>query len=160
MTQAAGLTEEELVEPERVQVERSPPAQPFIALGFALVLVTCTIWAVDVTSPALPAIRDDFGLSAKSAGLIISVFFIGRILGNFPAPRLLDALGSPSTASIGGLLLVAGACINFVAPTIEVLYVGRALQGAGIALLVNAALRSILFAKPGRGAAMTLYGVA
>jgi DHA1 family bicyclomycin/chloramphenicol resistance-like MFS transporter len=160
VAQAAGLTEEELVEIEPVPVERSRPAQPFIALGFALALVTCTIWAVDVTSPALPAIRDDFGLSAKSAGLIVSVFFIGRILGNFPAPRLLDALGSPNTASIGGLLLVAGACINIFAPTIEVLYVGRTLQGAGIALLVNAALRSILFAKPGRGAAMTLYGVA
>jgi MFS family permease len=57
-------------------------------------------------------------------------------------------------------LLIAGASIGMLAPAVEVLYAGRALQGAGIALLVNAGLRSILFARPGRGAAMTLYGIA
>ena len=76
---------------------------------------------------------------------------------NFPAPRLLDAVGSPNTASIGGLLLVAGACINIFAPTIEVLYVGRALQGAGIALLVNAAILVTRSSTPAsRGEASTL----
>lgn len=135
-------------------------AQPFISFGFALLLVTGTYWAIDITSPALPEIKDAFGLSAKGAGLIFSFVFLGRLFGNFPAARLLETLGSPRTAVIGGLVMAAGSAVNAVSPTVEVLYAGRVLQGMGIALLVNAGLRSILFAKPGRGAAMTLFGIA
>ncbi len=142
-----------------IKSSRAAPV-PFISYGFALVLVTCTVWSVDATSPALPSMQDDFGLSAAAAGLIVSFLFVGRLIGNFPAPRLLDSLGSPRTASMGGVLLVAGASINLFAPTVEVLYVGRVLQGAGISLLVNAGLRSILVARPGRGVAMTQYGIA
>lgn len=160
MARAAGLNEEEQLDPDHVRVERSLAGQPFIAFGFALALVTCTIWAVDVTSPALPAITDEFALTVKGAGLISSFLFIGRIIGNVPAARYLDRLGAPRMASIGGLLLVAGATINALAPSVEVLYLGRILQGAGIALLVNSGLRSILTARPGQGAAMTLYGAA
>ena len=138
----------------------SAPAQPFISFGFAALLVTCSYWAIDVTSPALPEMKDTFGLSAKGAGLIFSFIFLGRLFGNFPAARLLETPGSPRTAAIGGLLMAAGSTVNAVSPTIEVLYAGRVLQGIGIALLVNAGLRSILFAKPGRGAAMTLFGIA
>ncbi len=139
----------------------SAPAQPFISFGFAALLVTCTYWAIDITSPALPEIKDTFGLSAKGAGLVFSFVFLGRLFGNFPAARLLETLGSPRTASIGGFVMVLGAItVNAVSPTIEVLYAGRILQGIGIALVVNAGLRSILFAKPGRGTAMTLFGIA
>lgn len=142
-----------------IKSSRAAPV-PFISYGFALVLVTCTIWSVDITSPALPSIQEDFALSAAAVGLIVSFLFVGRLIGNFPAPRLLDSLGSPRTASVGGVLLVVGATINMLAPTVEVLYLGRVFQGAGISLLVNAGLRSILFARPGRGVAMTQYGIA
>ncbi len=139
---------------------RSATAQPFISFGFAILLVAGTYWAIDITSPALPEIKEAFGLSAKGAGLIFSFVFLGRLFGNFPAARLLETLGSPRTAAIGGLVMAAGSTVNAVSPTAEVLYAGRVLQGIGIALLVNAGLRSILFAKPGRGAAMTLFGIA
>lgn len=148
-------------EVERVEEGTSrAPSLPFISFGFALVLVSGTIWANDLTSPALPAMKESFGMSAKGAGLIVSFLFLGRLLGNFPAARLLDTVGAPRTASFGGLLLIAGAVTTMLAPNAEVLYLGRVLQGIGVALLVNAGLRSILVARPGRGAAMTLYGIA
>ncbi len=156
----ARAAEETEVEHPRSDTVRSGPAQPFISFGFAALLVTCTYWAIDITSPALPEIKDTFSLSAKGAGLVFSFVFFGRLVGNFPAARLLDTRGSPRTAAIGGLLMAAGATVNAVSPTIEVLYAGRVLQGIGIALVVNAGLRSILFAKPGRGTAMTLFGIA
>jgi len=157
VARAARGTEDESA---RTRARNSAPAQPFISFGFAALLVTCSYWAIDVTSPALPEMKDTFGLSAKGAGLIFSFIFLGRLIGNFPAARLLETLGSPRTAAIGGLLMAAGSTVNAVSPTVEVLYAGRVLQGIGIALLVNAGLRSILFAKPGRGAAMTLFGIA
>jgi len=139
---------------------RAQPAQPFISFGFALLLVTCSIWSLDVISPVLPEIADTFGLSAKSAGLIVSFLFIGRLIGNLPAVGLLERYGAPRTATLGGVLLGLGAATNMLAPNVEALYVGRGLQGVGVALLVNAGLRSILVARPGRGAAMTQYGLA
>lgn len=160
VAQTSSLKDEERVGPGDRRSGRKPPLQPYIPYAFALAIATCTIWSVDVTSPALPDIQDAFGLSARAAGLIVSIFFIGRLLGNVPAARLLETIGSPKTASIGGLVVVLGAVISAVSPTIEVLYVGRLLQGIGIAFLVNAALRSILFARPSRGAAMTVYGLA
>lgn len=160
MLRATSRSSNELVDSESMRAERRGAALPFISFGFALLLVTCTIWAVDMTSPALPAIKADFGLSTKGAGLIVSFLFLGRLLGNLPAARFLETLGSPRTASMGGLLLVGGASVNMLAPSAEMLYAGRMLQGVGIALLVNAGLRSILFARPGRGAAMTIYGIA
>jgi MFS family permease len=160
VTQAISLGEEELVEPEDTRLERKSAPLPFISFGFALALVCGTIWANDLVSPALPAIKDDFGLSAKGMGLIVSFLFVGRLLGNFPAIRFLETLGAPSTGSIGGLVLVVGSITNAAAPNPEVLYLGRILQGVGISLLVNAGMRSILFARPGRGDAMTIYGIA
>ena len=160
MTQAASLGEQERIEPEEIRTERKSAPLPFISFGFALALVCGTIWANDLVSPALPAIKDDFWLSAKGMGLIVSFLFIGRLLGNFPAMRFLETLGAPSTGSIGGLVLVAGSVTNARAPKPEVLYAGRVLQGVGISLLVNAGMRSILFARPGRGDAMTIYGIA
>jgi MFS family permease len=160
VTQAISLGEEERTEPEELRAERTAAPLPFISFGFALALVCGTIWANDLVSPALPAIKDDFGLSAKGMGLIVSFLFVGRLLGNFPAMRFLETLGAPSTGSIGGLVLVAGSITNALAPNPEVLYLGRILQGVGISLLVNAGMRSILFARPGRGDAMTIYGIA
>ncbi len=107
----------------------SAPAQPFISFGFAALLVTLTYWAIDVTSPALPEIKDTFGLSAKGAGLIFSFVFLGRLFGNFPAARLLESIGSPFTAAIGGVLMAAGSTVNAVSPTIEVLYAGTNTAG-------------------------------
>lgn len=160
MARAAGLDQDERIDLGEIPPGRRLPAQPFLAFGVALLLVSCTIWANDVTSPALPDITDEFALSVAGAGLISSFLFIGRIIGNIPAARFLDRLGAPRLASIGALILIAGAITNGLAPTIEVFYVGRILQGIGIALLVNSGLRSIVNARPGHGSAMTIYGVA
>lgn len=160
MVRRGSLIEDQHDETELAAADSARSVRPVISIGFALLLVACTIWSVDLTSPALPAITEDFGLSVKGAGLIVSFLFIGRLLGNIPAARLLETQGSPRTASLGALVLVAGALTNILAPVIAVLYAGRVLQGIGIALLVNAGLRSILYARPGRGSAMTIYGIA
>ncbi len=83
-------------EPHGTSSGGSAPAQPFISFGFAALLVTCTYWAIDITSPAFPEIKDTFGLSAKGAGLIFSFVFLGRLFGNFPAARLLETRRLPA----------------------------------------------------------------
>ena len=130
-------------------------------LPFPLAVVTfvLTYWCVDITSPALTEIQDDLDLSDTVAGLIFSVFFAGRLVANFPAAFLADRVGARTTAGMGGIILLAGSILAASAPNEYVLLPARALQGAGVSLLVLAALLSTLRARPGDGAAMTIFNV-
>ncbi len=119
-----------------------------------------TYWCVDITSPALTEIQDDLNLSDTVAGLIFSVFFAGRLVANFPAAFLADRVGARATAGLGGVILLAGSILASSAPNEYVLLPARALQGTGVSLLVLAALLSTLRARPGDGAAMTIFNVA
>ncbi len=128
--------------------------------GLALLTVTLIYWTIDITSPALPTIREDFGLTAAGAGLIFSLMFLGRLTGNVPATWMMERFGAPKTALLGSLVLAGGSLLVAVSPSVEVLYAGRIVQGIGISLVVNAALRSILLSRPAEGAAMTWFGLA
>ena len=119
-----------------------------------------TYWCVDISSPALTEIQDDLSLSDTVAGLIFSVFFAGRLIANFPAAFLADRVGARATGGLGGIVLLAGSIIASGAPNEYVLLPARALQGTGVSLLVLAALLSTLRARPGDGAAMTIFNVA
>ncbi len=134
--------------------------QPVIPYSLAMVSVVLMYWTVDIVSPALPAIRADLGLTATGAGLVFSMMFLGRLVGNFPATHFLDRAGAPVTALAGSAGLAAGSLMAALAPGSVVLLSGRFLQGVGLALVINAAMRSILHSRPAEGAAMTWFGVA
>lgn len=119
-----------------------------------------TYWTVDIASPALTEIQDDLELSDTVAGLIFSVFFAGRLIANFPAAFLADRVGSRATAGLGAIILLAGSALAASAGNEYILLPARALQGTGVSLLVLAALLSTLRARPGDGAAMTIFNVA
>jgi MFS transporter, DHA1 family, multidrug resistance protein len=126
----------------------------------AFLVVVLTYWSVDIVSPALPAIKEALALSATGAGLVFSLMFVGRLLGNMPATMLLERRGAAMTALAGATILAFGSALASVAPGILVLLVARFLQGAGISLTINASLRSLLSARPTQGAAMTRLGIA
>jgi MFS family permease len=161
MSQKTGVLEPELsiVGSATGRPERAEPVR-FLPYGVALVVVTLTYWTIDIVSPALPSIKDDLALSAAGAGLVFSMLFFGRLLGNVPATMLLGRSGASLTAFIGSLVLAAGSGLAALAPSSEVLLVARVLQGAGISLVVNAGLQSILKSRPAEGAAMTWFGLA
>lgn len=130
---------------------------PALRLPVALTTIVLTYWCIDIVSPALPAIQDDLKLSAAGAGLVFSLLFAGRLVGNLPAAFLVARFGASVTAAAGGALLTGGSLMASLSTDGLTLFPARIVQGAGISLLVTAALRSILRAKPGQGAAMTLF---
>lgn len=132
-------------------------AIPFV---LSLIMVSCTYWSVDIVSPALPDMQDSLELSAASIGLIYSFLFLGRLIGNFPAAYLMARIGTTGTAFVGGLVLIAGSLSGSIASSGLWMTPARLLQGVGIAFLVNACLRAIMGARPGRGAAMTYFSFA
>ncbi|MCC6703442.1 MAG: MFS transporter [Thermomicrobiales bacterium] len=116
-----------------------------------------TFWAADSTSPALTDLRDDLNMSAAAAGLVFSLYFVGRILGGLPAGLLADRIGPALTAALGAGFLLTGGLIAATAPNAPIVLGGRFLEGAGVALMVTAALLSILRARPAGGAAMSYF---
>jgi EmrB/QacA subfamily drug resistance transporter len=110
-------------------------------------LVVLDITALNV---ALPAIRDDLAIAPAHLHWTISAYgvaFGGLLL---PAGRLGDMLGR-RRAFLTGLGLFGGASLACgLAPSGELLIAGRALQGAGAALLSPAAL-AILSQSFGEG---------
>lgn len=129
------------------------------ALPFSIALVTVilTYWTVDIVPPALPDLKDDLALSAATAGLIYSILFLGRLIGNFPAAYLMSRVGTVGTACIGGGVLAGSSVLAALAPSASLMAPARVLQGVGVAFLVNAGLRAFIGAKPERGAAMTYF---
>jgi MFS family permease len=130
---------------------------PFV---IACVLQVLTYWSVDIVTPATPHIKDDLALSATGAGLIFSLFFVGRLLSSFPAAYLVERVGTVATAACGGVLIACGSFLASIASGETLLYPARALQGAGIAFAVCAILVSMMRSKPDRGAAITYFGFA
>jgi MFS family permease len=128
---------------------------PFIV---ACILQVLTYWSVDIVTPATPHIKDDLALTATGAGLIFSLFFAGRLLSSFPAAYLVERVGTVATAAGGGVLIALGSLACAVANGEALLFPARAVQGAGIALVVCASLVSMMRSKPDRGAAVTYFG--
>jgi MFS family permease len=140
--------------------ERSQPR--IDALGawpllVSLVVTAMVFWVVDIISPALPALKSDLGVSAKLTGLIYAALFVGRLIGNYPAARLVESIGPRLTGALGGAALALGSLLIAAAPGAALIFPGRVLQGIGVAFVVNAVLQSLLRRRPDRGAAITFF---
>ena len=135
-------------------------ALPMLPLPLALLMLALTYWCVDMVTPAVPVIQRELTLSGAGAGLVVSVFFLGRLLTNFPAAVLIERIGPRGCAMLGAGLLLAGSGIVATAGGETALLLGRGTQGAGVALLATAGLLSVLRAWSGGGAAMTAFNVA
>jgi DHA1 family bicyclomycin/chloramphenicol resistance-like MFS transporter len=82
---------------------------------------------------ALPAIRDEFGATTSATQAVISVFLIVFALGIPLAGPLSDRFGRRPML-LGGIgVFFAGSALAYVAPTLELVIVARAIQAAGCA---------------------------
>lgn len=84
---------------------------------------------VDMYNPALPQVRDDFGVSTSTSQLTLSFVMIGMALGQFVFGPLSDVYGRKKTvlSILIGIAVVSLACV-FVS-SINVFLVLRFIQG-------------------------------
>lgn len=103
-------------------------------LPLLLILVGFEI-GVTFFSALLPQVQQEFGLSAGTVALALSVYHGVRLLFNVPAGRLIAR--SPSLTRllvVGGALLAAGAAVVAAAPGFGLVLAGRLIMGIGSAL--------------------------
>ncbi|WP_329269286.1 MFS transporter [Streptomyces sp. NBC_01451] len=81
--------------------------------------------------PAIPAFRDEFGLSPSAAGLGLSAHFIGGVTGVLLFDRLYGRLGNRQILGVSYLLMAAGAAGFALAPNWPAALATALLAGLG-----------------------------
>ncbi|MGP4051049.1 MFS transporter [Streptomyces sp. 2A115] len=112
-----------------------------------------------IVNVALPALQDDLGVSVTSASWVPNAFLLafGGLL--LFAGRLGDVFGHRKVFLGGISLVVVASLIAGLAPNLELLLVGRVLQGAGAAIAgpTGLALLAVVFEGERQQRAFGLY---
>jgi SP family galactose:H+ symporter-like MFS transporter len=114
---------------------------------------------IGVISGAQQFLQKDFGISDDTLGWIVSVMMLGAALGALVAGWLSSQLGRKRTMILGAVLFVGGSVLCGVAPTPEVLIVGRLVLGVAIGLASFTAPLYLAEVAPEsiRGAMISMY---
>ncbi len=115
---------------------------------------------IAIVGPALPAIREHYGLTERSVSWVFNVFVLFNLLGLPLMARLSDLFGRRRiyTADVG--LFAVGSLVVAAAPPFPLLLVGRALQGLGASGIfpVASAVVGDVVPPARRGRALGLLG--
>lgn len=132
---------------------------PILLFPVSIAAFVLTFVSVDLMTPAIPAVRDALRLSGTTAGMVVSLYFIGRLVMSLPAGMLVDRIGARWTMALGAAVMIAGSALCAVADNAPVLLAGRFIQGVALAMLLASIMLSIVRARPGDGAAVMIMNV-
>jgi MFS family permease len=118
------------------------PLLPLFALD------VLTAFTVGMIPPLLPLVAGDFALSAAEAGLVHTVYALGRLAAAYPASRLRAWRGSRVTIFVGIGGLAAGSLGCALAPDFGVFLVARLVMGLGASAAFLAVFAELLETSP------------
>src|SRR3954454_8037340 len=122
----------------------APSTRRWLALALIAAAQFMVIMDTSIIGVALPEIQQDLGFSPQGLSWVFNAYVVAfgglLLLGG----RLSDLLGARRVFSTGWVVLAAGSLVAGVAGSPAVELVGRAVQGAGSALIAPAAL-TLLF---------------
>src|SRR3954447_25794544 len=134
------------------------------ALGLVAAAQFMVIMDTSIIGVALPEMRPDLGFTAGNLSWVFNAYVVAfgglLLLGG----RLSDLLGARRVFAAGWIVLLAGSAVAGAAGSPPVELIGRAVQGAGSALIAPAAL-TLLFTVFGSTPkeltkALAVYGAA
>jgi predicted MFS family arabinose efflux permease len=118
------------------------------------VLMSTSLAAYELAPASVtPLVRDSLGVSAPTAGLLVSVMFGTAVVGSLPAGVLLDRTNSRHVVAVAiGLLVVAGAWgwVAASAGHFASLLASRALGGLAFVVVWNASIDVVARSFPAR----------
>lgn len=115
---------------------------------------------IAIVGPALPAIRDYFGVDDRASAWIFSVYVLCNLVGTPLMAKLSDIYGRRSIFVLDVLVFGLGSVIVALAPAFSFVLVGRAIQGLGAGGIfpVASAVIGDTFPAEKRGSALGLIG--
>lgn len=130
-----------------------------VLLGVALFFAVAP---TNILTPLLPNVRDDFGISIATTGLVVSTYGFARLFTDLPSGVILDRIGERRLAIIGSTLLTTGSVIGAVSPAVGWLILARVVAGLGSGLITTVALTGLSWTAGtgNRGQVMSVFQVA
>jgi DHA1 family bicyclomycin/chloramphenicol resistance-like MFS transporter len=114
-------------------------------------LTTLLPFSVDLVLPAFPKIGEDFAASNSAVQFTFTGVTIGFAIGQLIAGPLADSIGRRRPMLILSGLHLIGSLLCFIAPSIDLFFWARLLQGiggAGAAILMGAIVRDLYTGGP------------
>ncbi|MBB3040922.1 MFS transporter [Nocardioides soli] len=142
----------------------SPPQRRWLGLAVIAAAQFMVIMDTSIIGVALPQMQDDLGFSPEDLTWVFNAYVIafGGLL--LAGGKLADLYGARRVFTAGWVVLAAGSLVAGLAGNVAVELTGRALQGAGSALIAPAALTMLmmLFGREPRELtkALAVYGAA
>ena len=106
------------------------------SLGFIAritLLTSLTALSIDMMLPALPAIGESLVVeNSNDLQLVITLFIFGMFFGELFFGPFSDAVGRKKALAVGIFIYCIGSLLAFTASTLELLLVGRIIQGIGV----------------------------
>lgn len=118
------------------------PILPLFALN------VLTAFTVGMVPPLLPLLAAQWSLSSLEAGLVNTVYAIGRLGASYPASRFRARYGTRAAITVGLLGLIVGAVGCGLAPGFPLFLVGRLLMGVGASAAFLAIFAELLEVTP------------
>ncbi|MEX1054832.1 MAG: MFS transporter, partial [Rhodothermales bacterium] len=115
---------------------------------------------IAIVGPALPALREHYGLTERSVAWVFNVFVLFNLLGLPLMARLSDLTGRRRMYLVSVSLFALGSLVVAAGPPFGVLLAGRAIQGLGASGIfpVASAVVGDVIAPERRGRALGLLG--
>ncbi|WP_288969253.1 MFS transporter [uncultured Microbacterium sp.] len=139
------------------------PAKRWLGLVLIATAQFVVIMDTSIIGVALPDIQRDLGFTPESLSWVFNAYVVAfgglLLLGG----RLSDAFGARKIFVLGWLILIAGSILAGAAGSVGVEIAGRAIQGAGSALIAPAALTLLMMLFGGTSdlpKAFAVYGAA
>ncbi|MFF2043713.1 MFS transporter [Kitasatospora sp. NPDC058170] len=104
----------------------STPAIVASCVGFILIGALQSLYG-----PALPALREEFGLSPSGAGLALSAHFIGGVTGVLAFDRAYGRIGNRALLGVSYALMAVGGIAFALAPNWPLALLGALVTGLG-----------------------------
>lgn len=134
---------------------------PAVAWQLAVAMFAATS-SGNILTPLLPQIQAEFGISLTTAGLVVAVFGLTRLLVDLPSGFLADRFGRARLAGFAIGAVSVSVVLGWWSPTVEVLIGARAIAGLGVAIIAMVVLSGMSDAADGpmRGRVMSLINIA
>ncbi len=124
---------------QRASAQQKTPAYAWVVL-FALYMATlASPLNLFKLPPVMTTIVDAFKLSSAQSGDLMSIFSIMGFVLAIPAGYILKKFGIKLTGLVSVAAVAIGSTVGAVAPTAQMLFVGRFIEGVGMGLIMVAA---------------------
>ena len=115
---------------------------------------------IAIIGPALPALRESFGIDDRAAAWMLGIYVLFNLIGTPIMAKLSDRYGRRAVYAADVAIFGVGSLVVAAAPTYGAVLTGRAIQGfgAGGVFPVASAVIGDVFPPERRGAALGLIG--